>query len=65
MTIWGIMALKIDGTKQIQPDFAVTKLVTVLIFAIFCPEGIARGLDKASIAANFSIGWLGGNEVAA
>ncbi len=43
MTIWGIMALKIDGTKQIQPDFAVTKLVTVLIFAIFCPLGIAEG----------------------
>lgn len=35
MTIWGIMALRIDGTKQIQPDFAVTKLVTVLIFVIF------------------------------
>lgn len=35
MTIWDIMALKIDGTKQIQPDFAVAKLVTVLIFAIF------------------------------
>ena len=55
MTIWGIMALKIDGTKQIQPDFAVTKLVAVLIFAIFCPRDIARGLDKASIVFEIPI----------
>ena len=60
MAIRDFMTLGIGGRWQIQPDFAVTKLVTVLIFAIFCPEGIARGLDKASIAANFSIGWLGG-----
>lgn len=65
MTIRDFMTLGIDRRWQIQPDCVVTKLVTVLIFAIFCPEGIARGLDKASIAANFSIGWLGGNEVAA
>lgn len=65
MTIRDFMTLGIDRRWQIQPDCAVAKLVTVLIFAIFCPEGIARGLDKASIAANFSIGWLGGNEVAA
>ena len=65
MAIRDFMTLGIGGRRHIQPDFAVTKLITVLIFAIFCPEGIARGLDKASIAANFSIGWLGGNEVAA
>ena len=65
MAIRDFMTLGIGGRRHIQPDFAVTKLVTVLIFAIFCPEGIARGLDKASIAANCSIGWLGGNEVAA
>ena len=60
MAIRDFMTLGIGGGWQIQPDFAVTKLATVLIFAIFCPEGIARGLDKASIASNFSIGWLGG-----
>ena len=60
MAIRDFMTLGIGGRWQFQPDFAVTKLVTVLIFAIFCPEGIARGLNKASIAANFSIGWLGG-----
>ena len=38
------MALKIDGTKQIQPDFAVTKLVTVLIFAIFLTKGYRKGV---------------------
>ena len=61
MAIRDFMTLGIGGRRHIQPDFAVTKLVTVLIFAIFCPEGISRGLDKASIAANFSIGWLGGD----
>jgi hypothetical protein len=35
MTIWGIMALEIGGEMQIRPDFAATKFVAVLIFAIF------------------------------
>lgn len=35
MTIWGIMALEIGGEMQIQPEFAATKFVAVLIFAIF------------------------------
>ena len=55
MTIWVIMALKIDGTKQIQPYFAVTKLVTVLIFALFAHGISQRGLDKASIVFEIPI----------
>lgn len=34
------MALEIGESGQFQLDFAVTKIVTVLIFAIFCPLGI-------------------------
>ena len=35
VAIRGFIALEIGGRWQIQPDFAVTKSVTVLIFAIF------------------------------
>ena len=37
------MALEIGESGQFQLDFAVTKIVTVLIFAIFCPLGIVWG----------------------
>jgi len=34
----------IDRNDQFRRDFAATNLVAVLIFAIFCPVGTARGL---------------------
>ena len=34
----------IDRSDQFRRDFAATNLVAVLIFAIFCPVGTARGL---------------------
>lgn len=37
------MALEIGGSGQFKLDFAVTNLVTVLIFAIFCPLAISVG----------------------
>ena len=37
------MALEIGESGQFQQDFAVTKIVAVLIFAIFCPLGIVGG----------------------
>ena len=42
------MAFENGGSGHFQSDFAVTKFVTVLIFAIFCPLGIARGQSKLS-----------------
>ena len=42
-TIWYFMALEIGESGQFQRDFAVTKIVTVLIFAIFCTSGVVRG----------------------
>lgn len=47
MTIRGFMELEIGGRGQFQRDFAATKLVAVLIFGIFCPRGIVRGLVEA------------------
>lgn len=41
------MTLEIGESGQFQLDFAVTKIVTVLIFAIFCPLGIA-GANQSS-----------------
>jgi fumarate reductase subunit D len=41
------MALEIGESGQFQLDFAVTKIVTVLIFAIFCPLGIV-GANQSS-----------------
>lgn len=41
------MALEIGEGGQFQLDFAVTKIVTVLIFAIFCPLGIV-GANQSS-----------------
>ena len=37
-------ALKIGGKKQIQPDFAATKFVAVLIIAIFLTKGYRKGV---------------------
>lgn len=42
------MAFENGGSGHFQSDFAVTKFVTVLIFAIFCPLGIARSQSKLS-----------------
>lgn len=41
------MALEIGESGQFQLDFAVTKIVTVLIFAIFLPSGHRSGPIKA------------------
>ena len=41
------MTLEIGESGQFQLDFAVTKSVTVLIFAIFCPLGIV-GANQSS-----------------
>ena len=40
------MALEIGESGQFQLDFAVTKIVTVLIFAIFLPTGYRWGQSK-------------------
>ncbi len=45
------MAFENGGSGHFQSDIAVTKFVTVLIFAIFCPLGIARRPIKALQAA--------------
>lgn len=37
------MKLEIGESGQFQLDFAVANLVTVLIFAIFCPLAISVG----------------------
>jgi len=42
-TIQGSTALEIGESGHSKLDFAVTKSVTVLIFAIFCPLGIVGG----------------------
>lgn len=41
------MALEIGESGQFQLDFAVTKIVTVLIFTIFCPLGIVGANQSA------------------
>lgn len=45
------MALEIGGSGQFQSDFAVTKYVTVLIFAIFLHTGYRSEPIKAPKAA--------------
>ena len=64
------MELVIGGSGQFQLDFAVANLVTVLIFAIFCPLGIVglnqsfpNGRERADRQQYLVCGWRG-NKVA-
>ena len=50
--------LKIVQIAHFRLDFAVTKLVTVLIFATFCPQGIRKGPRQAS-NGTMTTTWLG------
>ena len=58
MRISGFQILKIVQIAQFGCDFAVTKIVAVLIFATFCPQGIRKGSRQAS-NGTIATTWLG------
>lgn len=51
MTIHGSTALEIGESGQFQLDFAVTNLVTVLIFAIFFAHRVSLGANQSSLGS--------------